>query len=272
MDFFLQYNKRHNEKVNSLIDPLKVHFGIDIFWFWKIYPEGKAFTLSSYHDLAIIFHEGGWIGRVNYLVSPENYRNGWCFLDCDPSVRSFLEKSNIKQSIHHPIMFVRKDREGAVYLYGMAAKKHSRHLPSIYMNNQNMLLLFIDYFYREYAVYERQLEEMELNLVEIIGEKRFYNGTYTGYNEIVAKERTQFLTKLTNDPHHINDATRLTRREKEVLSISLDGKSAREVALQLHLSPRTVEGYIDSAKQKLGIDTKHKLIQRGKIFQLAGLL
>ena len=45
----------------------------------------------------------------------------------------------------------------------------------------------------------------------------------------------------------------LTAREHEVLAVLMEGRSNKEVALQLNLSPRTVEAHRAAAFAKLGV-------------------
>lgn len=53
---------------------------------------------------------------------------------------------------------------------------------------------------------------------------------------------------------------KLSPRENECLFFTLQGKTAKEIAIILNLSRRTVEEYISSIKQKLNCTTKRDLI------------
>ncbi|WP_394846141.1 helix-turn-helix transcriptional regulator [Pendulispora brunnea] len=57
------------------------------------------------------------------------------------------------------------------------------------------------------------------------------------------------------------DTGTLTRREAEILFFLLRGKSAKETAVILSMSRRTVEQHIDKMKQKLGARSKFELIE-----------
>jgi DNA-binding CsgD family transcriptional regulator len=52
----------------------------------------------------------------------------------------------------------------------------------------------------------------------------------------------------------------LSNREVECLFYLLEGCTAKETAINLQLSPRTVEGYIESMKNKLGCSTASELL------------
>lgn len=54
---------------------------------------------------------------------------------------------------------------------------------------------------------------------------------------------------------------RLTDREREVFKLVAEGKTAREIAAMLFVSPKTVESYKTSLMNKLNIHTKTDLIK-----------
>jgi DNA-binding CsgD family transcriptional regulator len=61
--------------------------------------------------------------------------------------------------------------------------------------------------------------------------------------------------------HQSENHSFLTEREMECLFYLLRGKTNKEVAKQLHLSPRTVEQYVEQLKNKFGCDKKSELIE-----------
>ena len=57
----------------------------------------------------------------------------------------------------------------------------------------------------------------------------------------------------------------LTPREREVAALARRGLTAREIAAQLHLSPRTVESHLAHVYAKLGIASREELIRTSSI-------
>ncbi|MGJ0184180.1 response regulator transcription factor [Corynebacterium glyciniphilum] len=55
----------------------------------------------------------------------------------------------------------------------------------------------------------------------------------------------------------VTDVSPLTEREKDVLRVTGDGYSVRDIAKILHLSPGTVRNYLSFAIQKTGRTTRH---------------
>jgi DNA-binding NarL/FixJ family response regulator len=53
----------------------------------------------------------------------------------------------------------------------------------------------------------------------------------------------------------------LTSRQREILQLLVEGKSAKQAAAILHVSPRTVEFHKYRMMQQLGLDTTAQLMQ-----------
>lgn len=60
--------------------------------------------------------------------------------------------------------------------------------------------------------------------------------------------------KITKSNHHY-----LTEREAQCVALLLIGKTAKEIAKKLSLSPRSVEYYIESVKNKFSFNTRNEL-------------
>ena len=56
----------------------------------------------------------------------------------------------------------------------------------------------------------------------------------------------------------------LTEREREVLAVALDGRSAADIAAKVHLSPGTVRNHLSSAIGKTGSSTKVEAARRAQ--------
>jgi len=65
---------------------------------------------------------------------------------------------------------------------------------------------------------------------------------------------------------------KLSKREVDCLYYFIQGKSCREIGSCLHLSPRTIEAYFVSIKDKLNCSTKSDLFQCVKEMEQFGLL
>jgi DNA-binding CsgD family transcriptional regulator/predicted SnoaL-like aldol condensation-catalyzing enzyme len=64
----------------------------------------------------------------------------------------------------------------------------------------------------------------------------------------------------------------LSDREVDCLQQLLLGKTAIEIGQFLHLSPRTVESYLENLKEKLSCDSKRELFSRAQLFSRLKLI
>lgn len=59
-----------------------------------------------------------------------------------------------------------------------------------------------------------------------------------------------------------DDAQSFSARERDVLAHIADGKSSKEIANALNLSPRSVERYIENCRYKLNARNKAELVAK----------
>jgi DNA-binding CsgD family transcriptional regulator len=67
-------------------------------------------------------------------------------------------------------------------------------------------------------------------------------------------------------------AEKLSSRERQCLKLLIDEKSAKEIAVLLGLSRRTIEFYFENIKDKLSCWSKQELLAIARIFEDTGLL
>ena len=97
---------------------------------------------------------------------------------------------------------------------------------------------------------------------EVVAGRRFLSPPVTerALDAYIEQARTAQL-----DPHET-----LTARERQVLQLAAEGKTATEVAARLHISQRTVENHRANLMRKLGLKNQSDLVRyalrRGLIF------
>jgi DNA-binding NarL/FixJ family response regulator len=64
---------------------------------------------------------------------------------------------------------------------------------------------------------------------------------------------------------HVQPATVLTRRERQVLRLVSSGLRNAEVARELHVSPRTAEFHVRNLFEKLGARNRVEAVERGRL-------
>lgn len=88
-----------------------------------------------------------------------------------------------------------------------------------------------------------------------------------------------FLEGAKNDPitlfgleKYRQQVDSLSDRERECLRQLLHGKTAAEIGESLYLSPRTVESYLESLKEKLSCHSKRELFSRAQLLSKLKLI
>lgn len=104
-----------------------------------------------------------------------------------------------------------------------------------------------------YVLKGRPEEEIIQAVRDAVVGKRFLSPPITEASLIryLQQSKTGGLT-----PHET-----LTRREREVLQMAAEGRTAPEIATQLHISPRTAESHRASIMKKLGLQNQTDLIR-----------
>ena len=71
------------------------------------------------------------------------------------------------------------------------------------------------------------------------------------------------LSTLLNKPDLADRRSPLTAREQQVLTLSNEGWSNKEIASRLQISPSTVKNHIHSILQKLHVERRGQAVARG---------
>lgn len=83
-----------------------------------------------------------------------------------------------------------------------------------------------------------------------------HRGESVLHHEITLK----IMKRLRNQGHRDDNKGMITRREREVLCIAAKGLKNKEIALQLHVSVRTVEAHLSSIFNKLGVNSRTEAV------------
>jgi len=66
-------------------------------------------------------------------------------------------------------------------------------------------------------------------------------------------------------PSVINEAVRMTKREKQVIALIADGSTNKEIAQNLHLSTHTVKSHVHNILEKLSLNTRVQIAKHAHI-------
>jgi DNA-binding CsgD family transcriptional regulator len=149
-----------------------------------------------------------------------------------PSGRAEL---GLRFNIDNVIEFVYNDGKGNVEAFGFGTEIGKPNMVNYYFNN----LEFLQQFINEYKNNAKDL------IIKVSKEPI----AVPGHNRILTNP---IITSPKRD---------LTRREIDILKGLYLGLTAKEIAISLNLSHRTVESYIENIKNKTGLSRKTALIK-----------
>lgn len=143
-------------------------------------------------------------------------------------------------------------------------------ISNFYINNLDVLFAFISHFKTQGSEILKSADKKKIIIPNHFKDSYADN---SDFNLVEKNLRDDFFAEVKKiDQRSISPANfynkdiadvKLSRREKECLMHLIQGKSAKQTASILNLSPRTVEVYLDCLKTKLQCRTKLALI--GKV-------
>lgn len=147
-----------------------------------------------------------------------------------------------------------KQNEAYTEVYFFAAPETNRSVIDFYFNHLDVLEKFIFYF-----------KDKAHSLIEQAKKERFIIPNYLQDKNNIFTEKSygEFCELLKSKRVYLNLKSRevmLTRREYEVLLQFTQGRTTKEVAKVLNISPRTAESHLENAKNKTNCTFKSQLI------------
>lgn len=239
-----------SQDIKHLFDPVLNSIGITYFNYIKIYNEDCSRELLT--------NNAGWIDHfyknslynsvgaidVEHLM-PKGYFLWSELNEKDPIYIQGREYFNIDNGIS----FVIK-RSDVTYLYIFAATREKHDINNFYVANIDLLQRFIHYF-----------NDQARSLIQEASQHRIYlpsqqTVNHERVNNIVLSEqiREQFLEQTQVNRYFLlneSDSLYLTKKQADCARLFARGATSKNIAKDMSLSPRTVEGYIQEIKNKL---------------------
>jgi DNA-binding CsgD family transcriptional regulator len=242
----LNYNRAINEHISALNEPLVNMCGLSLLTFRRFSNAGELLYIFNnnpwmeYSFENICWNSNSFGSRINQLSHQKFVNYIWPdFPDSQDPVYCALYEHNIWNGI---IMYRKYD--DCIEAFAFAAERENNIIKNFYVNSINILNNYIAYF-----------KDKAHDLIHPIDKNIFipYNLDVLKNSIIPEKNIANFFerTKVSKFFLAINGRDiPLSKREMECLFHLSIGKSMKEVALLLKLSPRTVESYLNSSKTK----------------------
>lgn len=253
-------SKRNSREICRLTDPLKQFFGIDLFWRNDHGIDGSYSVLGNYPPLAdLFFGQNLYIGHP-YFRHPRFFQKGFALPELSQSHDFEATQGKLRTGgCFHVMIYLHKHERGVIE-YGFASSQFRPGFEANYLNHQQAILKFISAFEIHAVPIIQKGEDYKINIADLIGNPYYEKPTIVE-TLLVPDKDMSFLAAIETNPEKKRALLSLTRSEKMCLAQYLEGNTTKEIAKKQYRSPRTIEGHLERAKSKLGINSRSELFE-----------
>lgn len=265
------YIAKHTNQIRKVTQPLRDHFGIEYFTYHEINNSGKYTVLVDRPDWAEYYVSHEIFRNDPYLRHPRVYKSGITLMDNHGSEEykeMVLQAGKTVLNADMGAILIQKTEDSAQF-FGFCGNKKSSAIESLYLNHPQILRSFAMHFKKELGPILRSMQEEAGSLIDLKGED--FVITEPIHPVIVPATLIAYYKDL-GMHSAVAQVEKLSAREKQCLHLLIADKSAKETAVALGLSRRTIEYYFENIKSKLFCWSKQELLQIAKILTETGLL
>ena len=262
-----KYQESVYNDIAEICRPLSEYLSIKAFGYGKVFFDGRYFFINNQSDLSrnylqFILQEDVNIFTGRSMRPPDITQQittiAWPAMTSSPTMQ-FLYSHGFWSGFS----FGRMLPDSMEYWTFLGDKESSNDMYSFCLDNQNTLLKFIQYF----NVRAQKIIQCEEGDEYKFG---FYKNGYKTLEElqrlhpkdIAINGFLEALRKNSKYLHNIKpELTYLTPREQACLSFLAKGGTAKEIARDLEISPRTVETHLKAIKCKTGFHSRSQLVK-----------
>lgn len=253
------------KQLATICKPLFSYTPYHYFDYQRFYYDGQYLALPIHYDFAYQIFKTDLLPNLEELqINTAHY----VFLSPTlllPDLVLHPQKfiNNIKLSeqcnVYHR-MYINFNFPEYMEVFGFGLTKPTKNIIDHYMNHRSLLEKFCIYF-----------RESAKNIVCAMKKNKIYfdypkdPGYFKDLNFKADLSYTEFLKEIKLKNYHIqgnNIDCQLSEREFQCLLWSAKNKTAKEIGRILSLSPRTVEAYLVTLKNKMNCESKLQLIEK----------
>lgn len=236
-------------EIKAICQPLFDKLKINYFDYSRFYPDNTAFGLFTDPEYVSFFrnHETYKSGPKQVLLPGKHLWQS--YIDSD-----FLgEASNYFEHDHG--LTIISEYPDYVEICNFATTPENKRILDLYLNGDDFIYRFIGYFKNQA---DRIIRHCAQQPVIIMPEPA---------PDLTDQFKVQdIITELSLDDHFLveqfGSMQPLTKREAQCLSGLLKGKTNKAIAMDLELSPRTVDTHMDKIKNKLVCHSKSDIVRK----------
>ncbi len=227
--------------IAEIAKPLK-HLGIIDFDYLKSYHNGERIYLGNNTKYFDIYFQDEHYLSGNTEYRPELYKEQAILWSTLPNQKN-LDDCDRSRNIDHGIVLLQPQDEYCEF-FSFATHAGNDRIINTYLSKMDILNSFKQYFREKAAPIIKPAEKQKII--------------------IPFNDQFDIRKSLINDDYHnsfiSHNKAYLTERQLECCYLLIQGKKIKEIASIIGLSARTVEGYLNHIRSKLGCNNKTELI------------
>lgn len=242
-----------SSEVDAICRPLKEAFNVTSFVYQRNFNDGSEIKLSNQPDWNKHFYEQGLYRLSGFEKHPDHYQTGlvvWSHLSHHQPILNAARHFNID----HGMTLIQKKPDGCEF-YFIGTTPDKPFVTNLLLNNLDLLSQFTSYFKEQAAPLLKKANSERIFIPQKHHTVKSMELGIPYKTNMVTSNNIFNVKKLYLDNHQT-----LSQREIACAKLLLQGKSARLIAEQLFLSPRTIETHIQHLKEKLNCRSKAELI------------
>lgn len=246
-DIFLESSRDIRHLSSSL-----ERIGITHFTYLKTFRDDSQIYLSS---------DAKWIedyyGLQLYKSSlfekkQEDYQSGFYAWDPNDDSDVFLHGKKYFNT-GNGMTIIQKNNESCEF-YFFSGNLSDQFLINRYLNDRDLFKKFSVFFN---SAAKKIIHEAEKDKIHINNKENFKQKIPM----LDQKIREEFIREISSSKYNTG-LFRLTYREREIISLILDGKTTKNISNILYISPKTVDRHLENIKEKLECENKVELIKK----------
>lgn len=269
-DHIQRFSTANDRKIKKVCEPLNQTFGIEAFWYYTLSADGYFSFIGNQGQIAEFFSDHKlYVGHPFYR-HPKFFNNGAYFEQMHEG-GSIKQQALVRESYGLSQLFtlLQKEENDLIHGFGFGTLNPNQNLTFTYLNQQELLKSFVSYFCEEMQDLIQKIEDNKVHIAPHCGQS-FYQSA--PLDTVLSPSKAgQFLQRINKSPLPIEMYQSLSSREMECLAWLLKGQTARQMGEHLYLSARTVEGYLENIKNKLGCKSKTEIFTQAMLMKELGL-
>lgn len=264
------YRTSLSNKIAKLALPLETHFGIDEFIYTYIGEDGQFYAISNQPAPSEFYFSNQFFKSTLLIRHPNTFEEEAILPAAIPQEKQFKQMDEkFGYSPDNLLALFRKEK-GCVHKFLFNTNKKDVSLLPFYVNNLELLKLFCDHFLKEWTPYWDEVQKHIINIAPLIGPS-FYDSPQLTDPEKDVLNKVSFMKKIGALPKDFTLPRPFSKQEQTSLQWIYKGKTVKETALEMDLSPRTIESYLENVKNKLGCFTKSEVIDQLHLLKTLGV-